>query len=112
MINLIEVRSRFELARMAGLDADEAGNGWDKAKLGALIDSWQDVAKLHDELKRYYERDIERYAADAEAGYDVTQLRAKPRRRMSAEEIAESVVRLENAECLYHPCACPLRHSR
>jgi len=88
MINLIEVRSRFELARMAGLDADEAGNGWDKAKLGALIDSWQDVAKLHDELKRYYERDIENYD-------DVTQLRAKPRRRWTAEEISAHLKALD-----------------
>jgi hypothetical protein len=54
MIDLEEVRSRYLLARMAGGDADY--NGWDTSKINAMIRSWQDVAPLHDEVKKLREK--------------------------------------------------------
>jgi hypothetical protein len=55
-IDLDAVRARFQLAQLAGQDADDAGNGWDAAKLGAITRLWQDVARLTDELQRWRER--------------------------------------------------------
>lgn len=49
---LTDIRNRWHLARLAGIDAEDAGNGWDAAKVNALSQSWQDVATLHDELQR------------------------------------------------------------
>lgn len=52
---LSEIKARWELARMAGQDADEAGNGWDQAKIRALVRSWQDIPDLYDAAKQLVE---------------------------------------------------------
>lgn len=51
-VDLDAVQARYALARAAGLDADDAGNGWDQPKINAVVRSWQDVAELHDEVRR------------------------------------------------------------
>lgn len=51
-IDLESVKARHEFARMAGIAADDAGQGWDGPKLRALVASWQYVAALHDEVRR------------------------------------------------------------
>jgi len=48
-LDLGAIRARYQLARMAGENATDAGNGWDPAKIGALIRSWQDVSALYDD---------------------------------------------------------------
>jgi hypothetical protein len=50
--DLAVIRGRYELARAAGTDAEDAGNGWDPAKIRAVIASWQDVSVLYDEVLR------------------------------------------------------------
>jgi hypothetical protein len=53
------VNARYQLARLAGQDAVDAGKGWDQAKINALVRSWQDVAWLHDEVaavRRFIDR--------------------------------------------------------
>ncbi len=49
-VDLDAVNDRYQYARLAGLDSE--ANGWDPAKLRALVASWQDVASLHDEVLR------------------------------------------------------------
>lgn len=51
MPDLDAIRSRYQLARLAGQSADDAGEGWTPAKIRALVRSWQDVADLHDYVK-------------------------------------------------------------
>ncbi len=65
-MDLEAVRRRFELAAMAGRDATEAGNGWNPAKIAAVVSSWQDVASLHDGVKRQ-RVELDRQIAEAEA---------------------------------------------
>lgn len=53
MVDLDDVNARYRLAQMAGEDADY--NGWSPAKIACLVRSWQDVAALHDEVKKLRE---------------------------------------------------------
>lgn len=48
---LQEINARYRHAAMAGEDAVDAGNGWNEAKINALVRSWQDIPRLHDAYK-------------------------------------------------------------
>lgn len=45
---MLEIAARYRFAAMAGEDADY--NGWDKAKINAMVRSWQDGYKLYREV--------------------------------------------------------------
>lgn len=45
---MFEIAARHRFAAMAGEDADY--NGWNEAKIDALVRSWQDVYKLYREV--------------------------------------------------------------
>lgn len=55
-LDLDAISARYHLARMAGTDADDAGNGWDQSKMNAVVRSWQDVSALHDAYKALLDR--------------------------------------------------------
>jgi len=48
--NLPEIKIRWQKARLAGEDADDASHGWDDAKRLAIVASWQDIPILFAEL--------------------------------------------------------------
>lgn len=54
-LDLDAVMARYRLAQLAGEDATDGERGWDDRKIAALIRSWWDVAKLHDEVKKLRE---------------------------------------------------------
>jgi len=60
---LNDIVARYQLARMAGEDADDAGNGWDLAKINAIVRSWQDVYVLFQEVKQCRDEHRPRRAA-------------------------------------------------
>jgi hypothetical protein len=60
---LNDIVARYQLARMAGEDAEDAGRGWDHAKINAIVRSWQDVYVLFQEVRRCYDEHSPRRAA-------------------------------------------------
>jgi hypothetical protein len=49
---LSAIKSRWGLARLAGQDAEEAGNGWDDAKIRIFVRSWSDIPILTEEIDK------------------------------------------------------------